>query len=80
MSTIKNLDRLLAKLDAAGTQAAPIMKKGVKKGTKLIQGSAKDLCSEDTGALRNSIRTRTEIKALTMDGLYSGQRAAPAIT
>lgn len=31
MSTIKNLDRLLAKLDAAGTQAAPIMEKGVKK-------------------------------------------------
>ena len=68
MSTIKNLDRLLAKLDAAGTQAAPIMEKGVKKGTKLIQGSAKDLCPEDTGALRNSIRTRTEIKENIVTG------------
>ena len=68
MSKIKNLDRLLAKLDAAGTQAAPIMEKGVKKGTKLIQGSAKDLCPEDTGALRNSIRTRTEIKENIVTG------------
>lgn len=56
MSTIKNLDRLLAKLDAAGTQAAPIMEKGVKKGTKLIQGSAKDLWP---GGYRSSAKQHT---------------------
>ena len=77
MNTIKNLDRLLAKLDAAGTQAAPIMEKGVKKGTKLIQGSAKDLCPEDTGALRNSIRTRTKLKENIVTGdVYTNEAYA----
>lgn len=62
MSTVKNLQRLQQKLNAMGDQAAPIMRKGLNKGLKLIQGSAKYLCPVDQGELRNSIKTRSEIK------------------
>lgn len=68
MSEIKNLDRLLAKLNAIGGQAAPIMEKAVNKGAKLIQGSAKYLCPVNDGGLRNSIKTRTEIKESVVTG------------
>lgn len=68
MSTVKNLDKLLGKLDAVGLQAPPIMEKGVKKGIKLIQGSAKHLCSVNDGALQNSIKTRTKIKENIVTG------------
>lgn len=68
MSTNQNLDRLLAKLDAAGTQAAPIMGKGREERHEINTRQCQGSMPEDTGALRNSIRTRTEIKENIVTG------------
>lgn len=62
MSTIKNLDALFSKLDAISESSASILTKGMSKGAKLIQGSAKLLCPVKEGSLRNSIRTKTSAK------------------
>lgn len=65
MSTIKNLDALFSKLDAISENSASILTKGMSKGAKLIQGSAKLLCPVKEGKggkLRESIRTRTYAK------------------
>lgn len=52
MATIKNLDRLIAKLD----NISSVKLEGyVKKATSFVHGQAKMLASSDTGALRESI-------------------------
>lgn len=59
---IQGLDSLLRKLSAMGEDAAPIMQKGVNKGLKRIQSSAKLLCPSNSGELRNSIKTQSRVQ------------------
>lgn len=59
--TIKNLDRLLQKLDSLGGNSQKALKTGIHQATKLVQGDAKALCPVgDSGHLRNSIQVETE--------------------
>ena len=68
MSTIKNLDKLLAKLDEIGMQAAPVVHLGVKRGLMIIKDRAKLKCEVDTGELRNSIHYSSRIKNTIAEG------------
>lgn len=68
MSTIKNLDRLLAKLDATGENAAPIARIAVMKGLEMVKARAKMNCKVDTGELLNSIHSRSRINGATAEG------------
>lgn len=59
--TIKNLDRLLQKLDSLGGNSQKALKVGIHQATKLVQGDAKMLClATGRGHLRNSIQGETE--------------------
>lgn len=58
---MKGLEKLLRNLENVGGNAPKVMEKGVKQGLKLIQGNAKLLAPVDSGELRNSIQTRTQI-------------------
>ena len=60
---MKNLDRLIRKLDKLGGNAHEAVKKGVGQATKLVQGDAKMLAPRDTGDLAQSI-----IESVTFDG------------
>jgi HK97 gp10 family phage protein len=62
MSDIKGLDELLATLSGLGGDIRQACYKGIIRGAKTIQKNAKLLCPVDTGQLRNSIKTRGEIK------------------
>ena len=53
-ATIIGLDRLLARLEnIAGNEA---IMAGIQKGSLRVEASAKELCTVDTGYLRESIR------------------------
>ena len=68
MSKIKNLDKLLAKLDATGENAAPIARIALAQGLQLVKARAKSNCKVDTGNLRNSIHSRSRIKGKIVEG------------
>src|SRR5690625_2421561 len=53
---MKNLDRLIRKLDKLGGNAHEAVKRGVGLGTKLVQGDAKLLAAVDSGDLQQSIQ------------------------
>lgn len=63
--SIQGLDSLLRKLDALGVSSKKVLKKGIGKAVKQVQGDAKDLCpvrEKDGGRLRSSIETLVEEK------------------
>lgn len=60
MATVKNLDRLITKLDNLSTVD---VEKYVKQGTSFVHSQAKMLAPADTGRLRNSIHQ--EVKTTT---------------
>lgn len=62
MSSIEGLDRLLATLSGLGGNIKDSSKEGLERGAKKIQKNAKYLAPVDTGHLRNSIKTDSEIK------------------
>src|SRR5690625_3022469 len=53
---MKNLDRLIRKLDKLGGNAHEAVKRGVGQATKLVQGDAKVLAPVDSGDLHQSIQ------------------------
>lgn len=57
MSTVLGLDSLMRKLNALGGNVDRALDKGVMKAGLLVEGDAKDLCTTDTGRLKNSIHT-----------------------
>jgi HK97 gp10 family phage protein len=70
--TIKNLDKLMKKLDALGGNSHKALKKGIHQGTKLVQAKAKLLAPVadiDGGRLRNSIQG----EVVEQDGKISGE-------
>ncbi|MCY9513313.1 HK97-gp10 family putative phage morphogenesis protein [Paenibacillus apiarius] len=60
--TIKNLDRLLQKLDSLGGNSQKALKTGIHQATKLVQGDAKMLAPVRPGGgrLRDSIQGEVE--------------------
>lgn len=70
--TIKGLNSLIRKLDALGGNSQKALKTGIRKGTMLVQGDAKELAPiGDSGLLRNSIQTKVEEKNGNITGKVS---------
>lgn len=70
--TIKGLNSLIRKLDALGGNSQKALKAGIRKGTMLVQGDAKELAPiGDSGLLRNSIQTKVEEKNGNITGKVS---------
>ena len=65
MSTLHGLDELLTTLSGLGGDIKNSSRKGLERGAKKIQKNAKMFAPVDTGHLRNSIKTKSEI---TQDG------------
>lgn len=65
MASIDGLDELLANLSSLGGNVKESARKGLERGAKKIQKNAKMLSPVDTGNLRNSIKTNSNI---TPDG------------
>lgn len=61
MATLKGLDELLANLSGLSGNVKESARKGIERGAKKIQKNAKLLTPVDTGTLRNSIKTKSEI-------------------
>lgn len=70
--TIKGLNSLIRKLDALGGNSQKALKTGIRKGTMLVQGDAKELAPVgDSGLLRNSIQANVEEKSGDIIGKVS---------
>lgn len=65
MSTLQGLDEILATLSGLGGDVKESARKGLERGAKKIQKNAKMLSPVDTGNLRNSIKTNSNV---TPDG------------
>ncbi len=63
MSEIKGLEEILTSLSSFGANINESARKGLERGAKKIQKNAKLLTPVDTGHLRNSIKTSSEIIA-----------------
>lgn len=61
-SNVEGLDSLLKKFGKLGGNVQGTLYKSIDRQAKLVQGDAKDLCSVDTGDLRNSIKEETKIR------------------
>jgi HK97 gp10 family phage protein len=55
--SIKNIDKLLKKLDSLNINSKQELKKSMERNIKMVQGEAKLLCPVDNGDLMNSIIT-----------------------
>lgn len=80
MSTLQGLDEILATLSGLGGDIKESARKGLERGAKKIQKNAKLLTPVDTGNLRNSIKTKSNI---TIDGaeaqVYTNCEYAPYV-
>lgn len=65
---IKGLDSLIKKLGTVEGAVQQGLYRGIGKTMTVIEGDAKDLCPVDTGELRNSIHSKTEIKGDSISG------------
>ena len=61
MASIEGLDELLTNLSGLGGNIKESCKKGLERGAKKIQKNAKYLAPVNTGQLRNSIKTKSQI-------------------
>lgn len=52
---VTGYEELMSVLERMGRSADESVNRGLREGARRIQASAKDLCPENTGALRNSI-------------------------
>ncbi|WP_053983427.1 HK97-gp10 family putative phage morphogenesis protein [Niameybacter massiliensis] len=57
-ANINGIDQLLMKISQLGGSADRVLDKAIMKAGKLVEGDAKDLCTVDTGRLKNSIHTK----------------------
>lgn len=70
--TIKGMNSLIRKIDALGGNSQKALQTGIRKGSKLVQGDAKELAPVgDSGLLRNSIQEKTEVKSGVVVGKVS---------
>lgn len=80
MSSVEDLDKLLATLSGLGGNVKESAKKGLERGAKKIQKNAKYLAPVDTGHLRNSIKTKSQT---TQEGVeaqvYTNVEYAPYV-
>jgi HK97 gp10 family phage protein len=58
--SIKNIDKLLKKLDSLNINSKQELKQSMGRNIKMVQGEAKLLCPVDTGGLMNSIITNVK--------------------
>lgn len=80
MSSIEGLDELLANLSGLGGDIKESARKGLERGAKKIQKNAKMLTPVDTGTLRNSIKTKSEITAEGAEAqVYTNCEYAPYV-
>lgn len=78
MSSVEGLDELLATLNGLGGDIKASCKKGLERGAKKIQKNAKYLAPVDTGQLRNSIKTKSQITKEGVEGqVYTDCEHAP---
>lgn len=61
MSSIEGIDRLLSKLNKLGVNSEKVLEKSIKENIEFVQREAKKLCPEDSGYLKNSIKSKTEV-------------------
>ncbi len=69
--SIKNIDKLLKKLDSLNINSKQELKQSMERNIKMIQGEAKLLCPVDTGSLRNSITTNVKETAKGIEAKVS---------
>lgn len=62
MNNITGVEELLNRLNTLGGNVEETLYSGISKQVMLVQGEAKELCPEDLGDLRNSIKTDTKKK------------------
>lgn len=80
MATLQGLDELLANLSGLGGNVKESARKGIERGAKKIQKNAKLLTPVDTGTLRNSIKTKSEITAEGAEAqVYTNLEYAPYV-
>ncbi|MFD1954297.1 HK97-gp10 family putative phage morphogenesis protein [Paenibacillus thailandensis] len=78
--TVKNLSRLLAKLDALGGDVNQALKIGVAQGAKKVAGDAKMLAPVNDGELRNSINDDVKVEGDKIVGeVYTNAEHAPYV-
>lgn len=65
---LKNINKLMKKLNKLEVDAVPVLQKSVDKNIKMVQGEAKLLCPVDQGTLRNSIRTDVSVNGSKIVG------------
>jgi len=58
--SIKNIDKLLKKLDSLNINSKQELKQSMGRNIKMVQGEAKLLCPVDNGDLMNSITTNVK--------------------
>lgn len=76
-NSIVNLSSLMNKLNKLGVNAHKEVKKSMAKNIKLVQGEAKTLCPVDSGDLRQSIYTKTEVGSTSIMGIvYTNMKYA----
>lgn len=80
MSSLEGLEELLANLSGLGGNIKESSRKGLERGAKKIQRNAKLLTPVDTGNLRNSIKTKSEINADGAEAqVYTNAEYAPYV-
>ena len=80
MSTLQGLDEILATLSGLGGDVKESARKGLERGAKRIQKNAKMLTPVDTGYLRNSIKTNSEIRPDGAEAkVYTNTEYAPYV-
>lgn len=76
---MKNMDRLMRKLERLGRDKAALTR-GIQKATIKVQGDAKMLAPVDTGQLRNSIQADTsEVRGQVVGKVHTNIEHAPYI-
>lgn len=78
---MKNMDRLLWKINRLGGDVKKELRTGVAQGTKLIQGDAKDNAPVGDGQLQNSIKEEVkDVDANTIQGrVFTNLEHAPYV-
>lgn len=80
MSSLKGLDELLSNLSGLGGNVESAVERGLGRGAKKVQASAKLLAPVKTGALRNSIKTQVVNKGGDVRAkVYTNSEHAPYV-
>lgn len=73
---VRGLDDIMGMLDALDDKRLmDAARRGLQRGLQDIRGEAQMLCPKDTGALKNSIKTRTRVEGDELVGeVYVGKK------